>query len=157
MGIRFTDAITDTDRLKDRKLTYWQGVKIKKASKERITYADDVLHKKCCACIAIVEDQAREAAEREQAAADPDGIVLAKESEVASPENIRSVFSLFHSVPEVVDLDSIYKKQLFYELRIERYAAGSVVFRQWEQETKVRGCVFCRKRRDRPFSCLCGG
>ncbi|CAM9148492.1 unnamed protein product [Hapterophycus canaliculatus] len=138
MGIRSTDAIIDTDRIKGRKLTYWHGVKIKKASKERITFAgDDVLHKKCSACIEIVEQQTREAAEREQAAADPDNISLEKESKLASPENIRLVFSLFHSVPEVVDLDSIYKKQLFHELRIERHTAGSTVFHQWEPHTMI--------------------
>ncbi|CAN0082301.1 unnamed protein product [Scytosiphon promiscuus] len=145
MGIRSTDAIVDADRLKGRKLTYWHGVKIKKASKARISnFDDDVLHKKCCACIEIVEQQAREAAEREQAAADPDGILLATESKVASTGNIRLVFSLFHSVPEVVGLDSIYKMQLFHELRIERYAAGSVVFHQRQQQAMI--CVILAGR-----------
>lgn len=143
MGVRATDAITNTDRLKDRKLTFWHGVKVKKASKDRITYAEnDVLRKKCRAGITIVEQQAREAVEREQAAADPDSLVLPTESKASSPENVRLVFSLFHSVPEVVGLDSIYKTQLFHELRIERYAAGSVVFRQWEQQAAVSWCVY---------------
>lgn len=46
---------------------------------------------------------------------------------MATPENIDLVFGLFHSVPEVVHLDSIYKKHLFLELRIMRFATGSKV------------------------------
>lgn len=85
------------------------------------------------ACIRIVEQQTREVAQKTTngpqevgGAAEPES-ALAEDYTMATPENIDVVFGLFHSVPEVVDLDSIYKRQLFLELRIRHFVAGSTV------------------------------
>lgn len=127
LGVRATDAIIDTDRLKGRKLTYWHGVKMRKESKDNIIHANDrTLPKKCRACIEIVEQKTREAAAYakygKEAAVDSESPVLE-----ASRDQLNLVFSLFHSVPEVADLDSIFKQQLFRELRIVHFAAGQTV------------------------------
>lgn len=132
LGVRATDAIIDTDRLKGRKLTYWHGMKITKESKEDIIDANvKTMAKKCRACIEIVEQKTREAVavakQKAEAAADPEAPVLIDEPPVASAEQLNLVFGLLHSVPEVADLDSIYKHQLFRELRIMHFATGQTV------------------------------
>lgn len=106
---------------------------MKKESKARIAYANnESLRTRCLACIRVVEQQTRQITQRrntteEFGSADAEQSPLEEESAMATPENIDLVFGLFHSVPEVVHLDSIYKKQLFLELRIRRFAAGSKV------------------------------
>lgn len=104
-----------------------------KVSKEALVHAnDDALVSKCQACIRIVDQQTRAAAvtaqaDSAEAGADPDVPVLRRHSAESNPETLGLVFSFFYSVPEVVDLDSIYKRQLLREVRIMRFAQGSTV------------------------------
>lgn len=118
---------------------------MKKSSKARIDNAETTaLVNKCRSCIDIVENAASEAAQRRQQiagikneivpeavhgtpSADAENRMLADETEAASPDDLGLVFGLFHSVPELDGLDSIYKKRLFFELQIRRFATGSKV------------------------------
>lgn len=143
--MRSTDAIIDRDQFKGRKYTYFHGIKMKKSSKARIGNAETTaLEKKCRLCIDIVENATREAAQRMPPAdemenemapevvhgtssAEAENRMLADNTEAASADELGLVFSLFHSLPELDGLDSIYKKRLFFELRIRRFAAGSTV------------------------------
>ncbi len=100
---------------------------MRKESKDNLIHASvRMVAKKCRACIEIVEQKTREAAAyakyRTEAAADLESPVVE-----ASPEQLNLIFSLFHSVPEVADVDSIFKQQLFRELRIVHFAAGHTV------------------------------
>lgn len=142
LGGRSTDAIIDRDQFKGRKLTYWHGLKIKKSSKASIVNANSTaLGNKCRLCIDILET--REAAQRRLLATseclpvpevvngtpspDPENRTLPGKAEATSPDDLSLVFSLFHSLPELAELDSIYKKRLMGELRIRRFAAGTTV------------------------------
>lgn len=105
---------------------------MKRTSKEAFVHANnETLVNKCRVCIKIVEQQTRKATAKEHdhadVGADPDNPLLPEDSAEMSPETLGPVFSLFSSVPEVIDLDSIYKRQLFRELRVLRFAKGSTV------------------------------
>ncbi|CAB1116305.1 unnamed protein product [Ectocarpus sp. CCAP 1310/34] len=134
-GTRAVDSILDTDRFKDRKLTFWHGMMIKKTFKHRIdNIGVGILPDQCRSCINIVQRHIREA--------DPDTPGSSSdETTMASPEEVAIVFDMFNSVPEVTSLDSIYKKQLFRELRLKHFATGSTIFRQWEHQNKVIGSI----------------
>lgn len=145
---RTVDSILDTDRFKDRKLTYWHGMMIKKTSKCRIdNISVDMLPNQCRSCIDIAARHIRESdVTTTSNEADPDTPGSSSEEETkASPEEVAIVFGMFHSVPEVTGLDSIYKKQLFRELRLKHFAAGSTIFRQWEHQDQVRVSKLARK------------
>lgn len=127
LAIRSTDAIIDTDRFKDRKLTIWHGLKMPRRSKEKFLRDDSFLANKCRACIEAVERPAREAAARALFDANPDSPLPPECSAETSAETLDLVLSFFNSVPEVVGLDSIYKRHIFRELRVMRFARGSTV------------------------------
>ncbi|CAM9912064.1 unnamed protein product [Ectocarpus fasciculatus] len=144
---RAVDSILDTDRFKDRKLTYWHGMKIMKTIKHRIdNISVSVVHNQCHSCIDIAERHIREpdpTTANVEAGLDTPG-PASDEATMASPEEVAIVFDMFHSVPEVTGLDSIYKKQLFRELRLKHFAAGSTIFRQWEHQNQI--CLVLRGR-----------
>ncbi|CAM9180267.1 unnamed protein product [Ectocarpus sp. 8 AP-2014] len=146
-GTRAVDSILDTDRFKDRKMTFWHGMMIKKTSKHRIdNIGVEMLPNQCRSCIDIAQRHIRESdATTTSGEADPDTPGSSSdEARMASPEEVAIVFDMFNSVPEVTSLDSIYKKRLFGELRLRHFAAGSTIFRQWEHQDKI--CVILRGR-----------
>ena len=118
----------DADRFKDRKLTIWHGLKMTRTSKEVFLRDDGTLVNKCLACIEAVEQQASQVAAKAPVDSNPGSPLLPEcPAEDASAETIGLVLSFFNSVPEVMDLDSIYKRHLFRELRIKRFVQGSTV------------------------------
>ncbi|CAM9831930.1 unnamed protein product [Ectocarpus sp. 13 AM-2016] len=146
-GTRAVDSILDTDRFKDRKLTFWHGMMIKKTSKHRIdNIGVGMLPNQCRSCIDIAQRHIRESdGTTTSGETDPDTPRSSSdEATMANPEEVAIVFDLFNSVPEVISLDSIYKKQLFRELRLRHFAAGTTIFRQGEHQDKI--CVILRGR-----------
>lgn len=159
---RVADAVGGDKLSKDRKLTYWHGLKIEKSTKAEILHAagGTLLAQKCRKCVVIVEHYARQAVEGnafapEARAARPPDLghqnQILEEDEVPTAAEYNVVFDLFRSVDKITDLDSIYKKEVFTQLRILRLPSGSKMFVQGELQSMVRAMHFVKSRTDEQF------